>query len=78
MSKFFFHTRDGDIYAEDTQGIELPDLASARQEALLAAREMMSEMLLRNEIVNGQQFEISDTEGKILDIIPFKSAMKTQ
>lgn len=78
MTKFFFHTRNGNDYTEDQEGTDLPDLDSARHEAILAAREMMAEMLIEGKIVNGKVFEIADERGTIVAVVPFKSAMRTQ
>lgn len=77
MTRYYFHTRDGVDYTEDQEGTELPDLDSARHEAVLAAREMLAEMLLAGKVVNGKVFEIADEAGTVVAVVPFKSAMRT-
>jgi hypothetical protein len=47
MPKYFFHMRAGTEFVEDTEGVDLPDIAAAHAEAFQAAREMMSEWVLR-------------------------------
>ena len=76
MTKYFFHKRDGSELVEDEEGTDLPDLEAARNEAILAAREMMAEMVLEGKVVDGQQFEITSEDGSIADIVTFKSAIK--
>jgi hypothetical protein len=76
MARFYFHIRRGDEFVRDTEGVDFPDVEAARREGLLAAREMLAEMLLNNEIVDGQQFEIADEGGDTVATIPFRSAIR--
>ncbi|MDQ0558665.1 hypothetical protein QO004_000440 [Rhizobium mesoamericanum] len=76
MTRYFFHIRDGDDLVEDTDGVELPDHASAREEAVRAAREMLAEKLLLGERIDGELFEVTDESGRVVETIPFKSVMK--
>ena len=45
MPRYFFHLRDGDHLLRDAEGAELLDLEAARTEALLVAREILSDEL---------------------------------
>lgn len=76
MTRFYFHLRDSREYMEDTEGVELPDLHRAIEEAELAAREMMSEMVLRGEAIDGEIFEIADSTGVILARVQWKRSIK--
>ncbi|CCM75127.1 DUF6894 family protein [Rhizobium mesoamericanum] len=76
MTRYFFHVRDGDDLVEDTEGVELWDSTSAREEAIRAAREMLAEKLLSGERVDGELFEVTDESGRVVETIPFKSVMK--
>jgi hypothetical protein len=78
MKRYFFNTRDGDLFTKDEEGSELPDLDAARHEAILAAREMMAEMLLEGRVVDGQVFEIMDEDDLLVAKVPFKSAMRLE
>lgn len=42
MTRFYFHTRDGNDYLADDTGIDLVDLSSACREARLGARRMLA------------------------------------
>ena len=78
MTQFFFHVRDGEDYLQDEEGVDLPDLDTAQHEAVLAAREMISEMVLKGQIIDGQTFEIADADGRILTVVSFKSAIRLE
>ncbi|WP_455272944.1 DUF6894 family protein [Rhizobium herbae] len=75
MSKFYFHVRDGTTFEEDTIGIELPDLISAKREANTAAREMLAERLTSGLHVNGQVFEICDDDGLLVETVSFRDVL---
>lgn len=65
MPRFFFHKRDHSEFVEELEGEEFPDLDAARRDAEAAAREMMAELLLRNDVVDGRRFEIANSEGEV-------------
>lgn len=76
MPKYYFHIRDGEELVQDDEGIDLPNLAAAQEEAVQAARDMLVE-LLRNDLpVNGQKFEICDADGNILAVVAFRQVLK--
>jgi len=41
MGRFYFHLQNGDQLLQDPEGTDLPDVDAARQEAILAAREIL-------------------------------------
>jgi hypothetical protein len=43
MPRLFFHYRDGNKAAEDTEGIELADEAESVLEAMISAKEIIAE-----------------------------------
>jgi uncharacterized protein DUF6894 len=45
MTRYFFHLRTDRQLAEDEEGLELPDLDAAREEANASAREMLAEAI---------------------------------
>jgi hypothetical protein len=47
MPRFFFHYRDGDKAAEDTEGTELADEAESVLEAMISAKEIIAEDLVQ-------------------------------
>jgi hypothetical protein len=76
MPRYYFHTRDGDRLIKDPEGIELPSIKLARDEAIQAAREILAEKVKRGEIIDGQEFEIHDSWGNKLITVPFRSALR--
>ncbi len=76
MARYYLHIRESGTLIEDFDGIDLPDLAAARAEALAAAREILAERLLGGDVLNGQTFEIMDDRGTLLASVPFKEALR--
>ncbi|MGI3902394.1 MAG: DUF6894 family protein [Janthinobacterium lividum] len=65
MPRFFFHRADG-VFDPDEVGSELPDLASARIEAVRFAADSIRDQPM--EVWQGHNFrvEVSDEEGMLL------------
>ena len=73
--KFYFHVRDIDGYEDDLEGIELPSLSIALDEARQAAREMVAELVLQHEKVDGRMFEITNDEGDVVGTVAFRDVI---
>lgn len=76
MTRFFFHVRDDKTYIKDAEGQELPDLDAARDEATVAARQLLSEALLQGNALIDRQFEIADAQGIVCAVIPFRDVVR--
>jgi hypothetical protein len=72
MARYFFHIRNGDDFDEDTQGVDLPDVGAVENEAFTAARGLIADMVTDGEHINGMRFEVTDENGNIVLILPFK------
>jgi hypothetical protein len=44
MPRYYLHLWDGDLFEEDQEGTDLPNLAAARDEALRFAREISGDL----------------------------------
>jgi len=66
MPQFFFHIRDASGLTRDPEGQQLPDLETARHEAVSAAREILGEKLLHGGSLNGRTIEIADENGAVV------------
>jgi len=66
MPQFYFHIRDTNGLTRDPEGQELPDLDTARREAVSAAREILGEKLLHGGSLNGRTIEIADETGQVV------------
>lgn len=67
MPKYFFHIRDHDRLIPDETGLDLPDLASACDEARQGAADMLRDALLDGDEISHQVVEITDTAGVVHD-----------
>lgn len=76
MSKYYFHIRNGDTFEVDDVGLDFSNLELAVADAKMAAKEMISDLLTADEIVDQQQFEITDNRGKVVATVPFRSVLR--
>ena len=75
MSRFYLHQQIGTGIIEDPDGTELADLAAARCEAILAARQLLASAILAGVAPLGMAFRISDDIGNVLLTVPFADAV---
>lgn len=78
MPRYFFHLREAGEVSVDSEGAELLDDERARSEASVAAREMLAEKILRNEVVDGAVFEVMRSDGVLVAKIPLRSVMRLE
>jgi hypothetical protein len=74
--RYFFHIRSDDEYDTDVEGIELPSLEAAIEEAAISAREMVAERVLHQERIDHMRFEIASTDGQVLETLHFRDVVK--
>jgi hypothetical protein len=75
MARFYFHVREGEELIPDDEGVDLPDVSAARQEAVLAAREILAEAIKRGKPKVADAFVIADEAGRALDIVPLAAVL---
>jgi len=73
MPRYFFHLYD-DIVLHDEEGIELPDLAAARDEAVRAARELACQEVRNGKLSLHHRIEVEDEQNRPVLTLPFKAA----
>lgn len=76
MPLFFLNLRDGDERIEDRLGSEFASLDAARSEAKRSAREMMAESLRENRVLDHQEIDICDANGKLIETVRFRDVLK--
>ncbi|KEQ04761.1 DUF6894 family protein [Pseudorhizobium pelagicum] len=76
MPYFYFHLRRDERVDHDLEGAEFPSIALARQEAMMAAREIMAERLVKGEPLDADVFQIADADGAVLEEVSFESVLK--
>jgi hypothetical protein len=75
MGRFYFHLRAGDGLTRDEEGVDLPDNATARHEAILAAREILAEAIKDGKPNVADAFVIMDEAGRTVDIVPLAAVL---
>ena len=75
MPRFYFHIRSGDFLMKDPEGSEVGSAEQAREEAVLAAREILAQRVLKGEPLVGDAFEIAAEDGHIVHVVPFTSVL---
>ena len=76
MPRYYFNYRIGGLLEKNYDGSELPDEQSAVNEAEAAARELLATKVLKGELVDGDEFEITTSEGKVVRTFPLRSVLK--
>ncbi|MDA9391785.1 hypothetical protein WN73_14355 [Bradyrhizobium sp. CCBAU 45394] len=74
MRRYYFDIRDGSQFIRDDEGVELPHVEAAREEATTALSEMAREWV-RNRPHHRMAVEVRDDHGPILQA-SFSFAMK--
>ena len=74
MPRYFFHVYD-DIVAKDEEGAELPNVAAARLNALVAARDLIAEQVRHGYIVLSHWIDVTDEQGDAVLTIAFRDAI---
>jgi hypothetical protein len=76
MPQFCLNVRKGDALLEDPEGVEFMSLEAARNEAIAAAREIMSEQIGRGEFPElNSSIEITDHGGRLVLAVSFDEAL---
>ena len=76
MPRYFFHVRDAQGISVDMEGAVLSTDEQARREAVQAAKEMLAEKILKDEILDGSAFEVVRSDGLLVAKIPLKSVIR--
>ena len=74
MPRFYFNLRN-DISVDDQEGRDFPDIATARQNAILEARQMASEQVQKGRLNLNHSIEVTDETGAVVDTIYFAEAV---
>jgi hypothetical protein len=70
MARFYFHLQEGGNLLEDSDGTDLPDVDAARLEAILAARDILSDAIRTGRGKVAEAFVIADEAGRKIDVVP--------
>lgn len=76
MPRYFFHLRDEGALDQDEEGTDLPNDDVAFQEAVLAAREMVSEEVRGGHVIHDRVFVVVSWDGRTVFSFPFRSVIR--
>ena len=73
MAAYYFHVRDNGTLIKDSDGIDLPDIKSVREDI----RNLVLSLLREGhaaDVSADREFQIEDASGRILMTVPFRLA----
>ena len=76
MARYHFHLHECGSVISDEEGLDKPDLESVRHEALMSAREIMSNEVKIGKLCLGCHIEVEDEAGQVVLTLPFKEAVQ--
>jgi hypothetical protein len=74
VPRYFFHVYD-DVVAHDEEGIELPNIAAARLNALVGARSLISEQVKHGYFEQSHWVDVVDEQGEAVLTVTFREAV---
>ena len=74
MPRYYFHLRNQEDLLEDHEGMDLPDIQAALEEALRVDRDLA----LEPAGIYGLEFEITDSAGKPLLKVPVQERRRSR
>ena len=66
--RFYFHIRDNDTFIEDDEGIYLPNLEAATDEAWASVSDLLEAEIKLGHGVTTQVIEMADEQGRSIGI----------
>lgn len=74
MPRYFLNLRHRGELVQDVEGADYTNLEAARTDAILSAREIMANRVMRGKRAEGGRFEIVDDKGEVVLAVPFEDA----
>jgi hypothetical protein len=75
MPRYYFHVKNSTGTLTDDEGMDLENLDEVRKEATLAAREILSELVLQGKEMDDRAFIVEDETGETVLTYPFKLSL---
>ena len=75
MPMFYLHVCNGEGFAEDDEGSELPDLQAARARAITGLRDIMSSEMKQGLVNMASFIEIEDENHRLLATVEAQEAV---
>lgn len=77
MPRFYFHLRN-DLEVDDEEGLEVPDLAAAREYAIFNARSIAAENVHKGKLNLKHRIEIADETRRVVATVSFGDAITVE
>ena len=77
MPRFFFDIHQTHSVVADNEGSELPDLRTAKREALVSLRQLLADLLRGSGSIEVQQIEVTNAAGQVLAVVRLEDAMRS-
>jgi len=71
VPRFYFNLCNGAEFAEDPEGVELPDYAAARRKAVENLRDVVSGDVLMGDLNTASFIEIEDEQHELVETVSF-------
>lgn len=75
MPRYYFHVREAGERILDEEGTDLPDLNAAGSYAVHCAGDILRGTVRSGELPLSHAFEITDADGELLLVLPFREAV---
>lgn len=76
MARYYLHVRSGVGSVSDEEGYDLPNLASARVQAVEGIRSMLCDELRARGVIDLRgKIEIAEEHGTVVLVVPFSAAV---
>ena len=73
--RVYFHLNECGVVVADEDGVELPDVATARQRALESVRDVMAGEVRAGRLCLSCRIDVQDADGQLLFSLPFRDAL---
>jgi hypothetical protein len=75
MARFYFHLQTDGSLLQDSDGTDLPHPEAARQEAILAARDILGNAIKAGREKVPEAFVIADESGRKIAVVPLSAVL---
>lgn len=78
MTRFYLHIHNAHGEAEDDEGLDLPSLAEAQEQAITGIRSLLSAEVRNGTMNLNGWIDIRDENGSVLVKVPFADAVRIE
>jgi hypothetical protein len=75
LPRFYLHQVHNGECIPEIEGEDFANIEAVRAEAILAAREIMADRMMKGDEPDHSRFEVKDEDGRIVLVFPFAEAI---